>query len=115
MRAGGVGGSVTAPVGACWLARVWGGGGPNLPPRHLPVVCLPGLSRTAEDFDALASAIAADAATPRRVLALDSRGRGLSDYDRNPKNYPIPPDIANVLAVLGPLRPDPPIFVARAA
>jgi pimeloyl-ACP methyl ester carboxylesterase len=33
----------------------------------LPVVCLPGLSRTAGDFDVLAGAIAADAATPRRV------------------------------------------------
>jgi len=31
--------------------------------QRLPVVCLAGLSRTAEDFDALASAIAADAAS----------------------------------------------------
>ena len=54
---------------------------------NTPVVCLPGLARTAADFDDLARALAADPDTPRRVLALDYRGRGLSDYDRDPRNY----------------------------
>ncbi len=66
----------------------------------LPVVCLPGLARTTADFDALAAALAAARDRPRRVLALDSRGRGLSDYDRNPANYAIPVELDDLLAVL---------------
>jgi pimeloyl-ACP methyl ester carboxylesterase len=79
--------------------------------RALPVVCLPGLSRTAADFDVLAIAIAADAAAPRRVLALDYRGRGLSDRDRNPKNYAIPVELSDVVAVLVAFGAAPAIIV----
>jgi pimeloyl-ACP methyl ester carboxylesterase len=64
----------------------------------LPVVCLPGLARTAADFAELAPALADDPG--RRVLALDYRGRGLSEYDRNPDNYAIPVELGDVLAVL---------------
>ena len=56
----------------------------------LPVVCLPGLARTAADFHPLAVALAADPAKPRLVLALDYRGHGRSEYDRNPDNYTLP-------------------------
>jgi pimeloyl-ACP methyl ester carboxylesterase len=66
----------------------------------LPVVCLPGLARTTADFDTLASALAGDAKRPRRVLALDYRGRGLSDHDPNPDNYAIPVELDDVLSVL---------------
>src|SRR5437899_7555236 len=66
----------------------------------LPVVCLPGLARTAADFDDLARALASNHDAPRRVLVLDYRGRGLSEYDRNPDNYAIPVELADVLAVL---------------
>jgi len=66
----------------------------------LPAVCLPGLARTAADFEDLARALADDHDAPRRVLALDYRGRGLSDYDRDPENYTIPVELADVLAVL---------------
>jgi pimeloyl-ACP methyl ester carboxylesterase len=66
----------------------------------LPVVCLPGLARTAADFDALATALAGDPQRPRRVLALDYRGRGLSDHDPNPDNYSIPVELDDVLSVL---------------
>jgi pimeloyl-ACP methyl ester carboxylesterase len=79
--------------------------------RRLPVVCLPGLSRTAEDFDVLATALAADATAPRRVLALDYRGRGLSEYDRNPENYAIPVELADVIAVLVACGAAPAIMV----
>src|SRR5262252_9532344 len=66
--------------------------------RALPVVCLPGLARTAADFDTLAVALASD--RERRVLALDYRGRGKSDYDRKPANYNLQVELADVLSVL---------------
>ncbi len=49
--------------------------GPRLAPG-IPVVCLPGLARTAEDFDDLAHALGGNPEAPRRVYALDYRGRG---------------------------------------
>jgi pimeloyl-ACP methyl ester carboxylesterase len=66
----------------------------------LPVVCLPGLARTTADFDTVAVALAGDPRRPRRVLALDYRGRGLSDHDPNPDNYAIPVELDDVLSVL---------------
>jgi pimeloyl-ACP methyl ester carboxylesterase len=48
-----------------------------------PVLCLPGLTRNARDFEALALELARS----RRVLSPDLRGRGLSAYDPNPANY----------------------------
>ncbi|MCL2636549.1 MAG: alpha/beta hydrolase, partial [Betaproteobacteria bacterium] len=56
-------------------------------------------------------AVASDAATPRRVLALDYRGRGLSEYDRNPNNYAIPVELADVIAVVVALAAAPAIFI----
>src|SRR5215475_4793639 len=66
----------------------------------LPVVCLPGLARTTADFEPLAAALAGDPRYPRRVLALDYRGRGLSDHDPNPDNYSIAVELDDVLSVL---------------
>jgi len=48
-----------------------------------PVLCLPGLTRNSKDFHRLASRLAA----ARRVICPDYRGRGRSDYDRDPRNY----------------------------
>jgi pimeloyl-ACP methyl ester carboxylesterase len=72
-----------------------------------PVVCLPGLSRTAEDFTPLATALAKD----RRVLALDLRGRGRSGYDPNPANYNIAVETDDVVTVMTALAVGPAIFV----
>jgi pimeloyl-ACP methyl ester carboxylesterase len=97
---------VSAPDGLRLHARCIG-------PRHngaLPVVCLPGLTRTANDFDPLALALA-DGEHPRRVLALDYRGRGSSDYDHNPGNYTPAVELADVLAVLTALEALPAIFI----
>jgi pimeloyl-ACP methyl ester carboxylesterase len=77
----------------------------------LPVVCLPGLARTAEDFDVLANALANDAQRPRRVIALDYRGRGRSQYDKDPANYNFHTELADVLAVATALDVVPAIFL----
>ena len=48
-----------------------------------PVVCLHGLTRNSEDFVELAEHLSPS----RRVLALDFRGRGRSDFDPDYRNY----------------------------
>jgi pimeloyl-ACP methyl ester carboxylesterase len=53
-----------------------------------PVICLPGLTRNASDFDDFAPLAAA---TGRDVYAVSLIGRGRSDYDPNYLNYK--PDI----------------------
>lgn len=98
---------VTAPDGLKLHVRAYG---PRTAPR-LPVVCLPGLARTAADFEALASVLAASQGQPRRVLALDYRGRGDSEYDRDPANYNLATELADVLAVLTALSVGPALFV----
>jgi pimeloyl-ACP methyl ester carboxylesterase len=75
------------------------------------VICLPGLARTAADFHALAMALADDPANPRLVLALDYRGHGQSQYDRNPKNYAIRVALADVSTVLAALQITSAIFI----
>jgi len=65
----------------------------------LPVVCLPGLTRTTADFDDLTAGLSA-AAPGRRIVAVDYRGRGLSAYDKNPDNYSLPVELSDLLSVL---------------
>lgn len=66
----------------------------------LPVVCLPGLTRNSADFHELALALAGDPHRPRRVLAVDYRGRGRSEHDPDPKNYDVRIELGDVLQVL---------------
>ena len=77
----------------------------------LPVVCLPGLARTSSDFDALATALAAGTDRPRRVITMDYRGRGGSDYDRNPGNYSLAMELSDVVAMFTGLDLGPAVFV----
>src|SRR5215472_5611770 len=78
----------------------------------LPVVCLPGLSRTVADFEALAPALAdGRSGDSRRVIAIDSRGRGQSEYDVNPQNYNVGVELADVITVLTALEIGPAVFV----
>ena len=98
---------VTAPDGLKLHVRCYG---PRLAPS-LPVVCLPGLTRTAVDFEELASALASSPEPPRRVLVIDYRGRGLSGYDRNPRNYSLVTELADLRAVLTALDVAPAVFV----
>jgi pimeloyl-ACP methyl ester carboxylesterase len=97
---------VTAPDGLRLHVRRYGERG-----RGLPIVCLPGLTRNGADFHELATTLTADAAQPRLVIAIDSRGRGRSDHDRNPENYSLPVELADVLAVITALEIGPAIFL----
>jgi pimeloyl-ACP methyl ester carboxylesterase len=76
----------------------------------LPVVCLPGLTRTTADFDVLGPAIAYGEPR-RRVIAIDSRGRGQSEYDVNPRNYNLAVELADVVTVLATLEIEQAVFV----
>ena len=98
---------VTAPDGLQLHVRCYG---PRLAPS-LPVVCLPGLTRTAADFEELAALLVSHSQPPRRVLALDYRGRGLSDYDRDSRNYSLAVELADLRAVLTALDVAPAVFV----
>ncbi len=84
---------------------------PAILPELPPVVCLPGLTRPVADFEELAVALATDRARPRRVFALDYRGRGRSEYDRDPANYCLAVELADVIAVLTALGCAPAVFV----
>jgi pimeloyl-ACP methyl ester carboxylesterase len=67
----------------------------------LPIVCLPGLSRNAADFAPLAEALATGATGQRRrVVAVDYRGRGLSDFDPDWRNYNLAVENADIDAML---------------
>lgn len=53
------------------------------PDGKLPVICLPGLTRNARDFEDVAARLAGR----WRVLCPEMRGRGDSDYARDPMTY----------------------------
>ena len=76
----------------------------------LAVVCLPGITRTVADFDELAPALAAGP-TRRRVIAIDSRGRGRSEYDSNPENYNFVVELGDIASVLTALAIGPAVFL----
>ena len=61
-----------------------------------PVICIPGLTRNARDFEALAARLA----TRRRVLCLDLRGRGDSAYAKDPATYTPVTYVADLQALL---------------
>ncbi len=74
--------------------------GPAKAKKTAPVIlCLPGLTRNARDFDSLAPALA----TRHRVLAIEFRGRGDSAYDREAARYQPATYAADVLALLDAL------------
>lgn len=61
---------------------------PAVEPTHRrPVICLPGLTQTAQEFDDLAAVLAHAGPLSRDVYAVDYRGRGRSDYDDDWRNY----------------------------
>lgn len=64
----------------------------------VPVVCLPGLTRNAKDFETIAPALA----QTRRVLAFDFRGRGRSGR-ADPATYRPDQEVADTLLALDTL------------
>ncbi|MFN3815473.1 alpha/beta fold hydrolase [Brevundimonas sp.] len=66
-------------------------------PARLPVIAIHGLTRNSADFGTIAPLIAA---TGRRVLALDVRGRGRSDRAADPMTYQPPIYAKDVLALM---------------
>jgi len=95
---------IAAPDGLKLHAREYG----RRDASALPVLCLPGLARTTADFEPLAAALSANG---RRVIALDYRGRGLSDYDPDPTKYSLPVELGDVITVLAALECEPAVFV----
>lgn len=94
---------IAAPDGLSLHVRCYA---PAAGPRGLPVLCLPGLTRTEADFEPLARHLSSDAARPRAVFALDSRGRGRSAYDPDWRNYNPAVELADVLAAMSALELD---------
>jgi pimeloyl-ACP methyl ester carboxylesterase len=70
------------------------------PSAKTPVLCIPGLTRNARDFDFIAAHIAES----RRVLVTDLRGRGRSAYDADENNYSVPVETTDVLQLLATLN-----------
>jgi pimeloyl-ACP methyl ester carboxylesterase len=62
----------------------------------LPLLCLPGLTRNASDFDELAAALAGR----YRLIRLTLRGRGASDRDPHPENYNVLVEARDVVEFL---------------
>jgi len=90
--------SWTAADGTPLVARQFGPADSTRP----PVLCLPGLTRNSRDFTRLALALAADGPTPRQVIAMDLRGRGLSG-PADPASYRVDVEAADVIAGLDAL------------
>lgn len=67
--------------------------GPDDSPR-LPIVCLPGLTRTTRDFERLTSLLAARG---RKGVAFDYRGRGRSERDPTGLSYTVPVELNDVV------------------
>lgn len=82
-----------SPDGLTLFFRDYAGDGSD----KLPVLCLHGLTRNSRDFELLAPHIAAQG---HRVLALDMRGRGNSDYAPDSMTYQLPTYIGDVMALL---------------
>ena len=84
----------TSPDGLSLHARDYA---PAVETPRLPVICLHGLTRNARDFEEVAPRIAA---TGRRVLAADFRGRGLSAKAIDPMSYLPPVYAGDIVAMM---------------
>ncbi|WP_375420329.1 alpha/beta fold hydrolase [uncultured Sphingomonas sp.] len=72
------------------------------PADRPPILCLPGLTRNARDFEGLAARLAGQ----WRVIAVDFRGRGESAYAKDPMSYVPLTYVQDIEALLGELAID---------
>ncbi|MBB4797061.1 pimeloyl-ACP methyl ester carboxylesterase [Brevundimonas bullata] len=95
----------TSPDGLSLYARDYA---PADGPARLPVIAIHGLTRNSADFEVIAALIAASG---RRVLAVDVRGRGQSDRAPDPMTYT--PDIyaRDVVALMEQLGIEKAVFL----
>ena len=82
----------TSDDGLVLRYRDYPGGGSDRP----AILCIPGLTRNARDFEPVADAFAGE----WRVLCADLRGRGQSDYAKDPASYMPLRYVADVVALL---------------
>jgi len=66
------------------------------PASRPPILCLPGLTRNARDFEPVAEAFAGE----WRVICVDLRGRGQSDYAKDSASYNPVQYVDDVMALL---------------
>ncbi|MCP3729377.1 alpha/beta hydrolase [Sphingomonas sp. MG17] len=71
-------------------------------PAKPPLLCIPGLTRNARDYEALAARMAGE----RRVIAVDLRGRGESAYAKDPMSYVPLTYLQDLEALVGELKLD---------
>lgn len=69
---------------------------PGPPNPRLTVVCIPGLTRNARDFEDVAPHLA----DRYRVICAELRGRGLSEYAKDPMTYVPPVYVRDIVALL---------------
>ena len=95
----------TSPDGLNLYARDYA---PAAGEAKLPVIAIHGLTRNSADFEAIAPLLAQSG---RRVLAVDVRGRGLSDRAPDPMTYT--PDVyaRDILALMDQAAIDRAVFV----
>ena len=67
----------------------------------IPVLCLPGLSRNTRDFNDIAASLQK---CGHRVIALDYRGRGASQWDSEWKNYTLPVEQGDIIRAIDKLE-----------
>jgi pimeloyl-ACP methyl ester carboxylesterase len=100
---------------ASWTDRYWNSAeglrlhyrdyaGPHDQP---PILCIPGLTRNARDFEAVAARYAGD----WRVICVDLRGRGESENDPDSSRYGPPWYAADVLKLLDQLGIADAVFI----
>jgi pimeloyl-ACP methyl ester carboxylesterase len=77
------------------------------PHERPPILCLPGLTRNARDFEPVAAAFAGE----WRVISVEFRGRGLSGFDPDPGNYHPRTYAADVLKLLDQLGIADAVFI----
>lgn len=61
-----------------------------------PILCIPGLTRNARDFEPVADRYAGD----WRVIAVELRGRGMSEYDPDSRRYLPTTYVADIMKLL---------------